>query len=74
MAMLNWLRFGLRAVVILGCILFLVRMVMAIFKIQKIPFEGFHYFDLWMIVIGLSLGTTLYSSPLLPMIIIPTGL
>ncbi|MCI1557628.1 MAG: ABC transporter permease [Pediococcus pentosaceus] len=65
MAMLNWLRFGLRAVVILGCILFLVRMVMAIFKIQKIPFEGFHYFDLWMIVIGLSLGTTLYSSPLL---------
>ncbi len=65
MAMLNWLRFGLKAVVILGCILFVVRIGMIILKRGKLPFEGIHYFDAWMAVVGIFLGITLYSSPLI---------
>lgn len=65
LAMLNWLKFGLKAVVILGCIFVVVRIGSIIFRVGKLPFEGIHYFDVWMIVIGIIMGRILFASPLI---------
>jgi hypothetical protein len=65
LAMLNWLKFGLKAVVILGCIFMVIRIGMIIFKLGKLPFEGIHYFDVWMIAIGIIMGRILFDSPLI---------
>ena len=64
-AMLGFLRFGLIAVIVLGCIIEVVRIFFAFFHVGKTKLEGMHYFDIWMIIIGIILGHTLYESTLL---------
>lgn len=65
LAMLNLLEFGLKAVVIVGCIGLVVRVGLISFNRGKLPFEGIHYFDFWMLFLGIMMGRTLYLSPLI---------
>lgn len=64
-AMLGYLKIGLNAVIIFGCIVELVRIILSFFQKGKIKLEGMHYFDFWMLSIGLILAHTLFNSTLL---------
>lgn len=65
MAMFNQLNLGIQLVAFLGCSLFIIRMILLMFNIGRVRFEELHYFDVWMILLGLLLGKVLYASPLI---------
>lgn len=64
-AMLNLLPFALKAVILLGVGIEVVRIALLFFRRGQLAFEGIHYFDIWMLAIGIILGKVLYASPLL---------
>lgn len=64
-AMLHFLTIGMRGVVIFGDILFIIRLLIILLKKSKLAFEGLHYFDAWMILMGVILGRIIYQSPLI---------
>lgn len=65
LAMVGLLSFGIRSVVFVGCLFFLLRLIFIVLQIGKLPFEGIHYFDVWMVVIGLTMLHTLSQSILI---------
>lgn len=65
MAMFNQLNLGIQLVAFLGCSLFIIRMILLMLNIGRVRFEELHYFDVWMILLGLLLGKVLYASPLI---------
>lgn len=65
LAMVGLLSFGIRSVVFVGCLFFLLRLIFIVLQIGKLPFEGIHYFDVWMVVIGLTVLHTLSQSILI---------
>jgi hypothetical protein len=64
-AMVNALKLGLDLVPYLGCGFVGLRIILMLFKRGKLPFEGIHYFDAWMVGVGVIMGRILYVSPLL---------
>ncbi|WP_025023987.1 hypothetical protein [Companilactobacillus nodensis] len=64
-AMLKLLPFALNAVVIFGILIEVIRIVLLLVHKGHTKFEEMHYFDVWMMVIGIILGKTLVESPLL---------
>lgn len=65
LAMLNFLTIGMRGVIIFGAILFIIRLLIILRKKSKLSFEGLHYFDIWMVLMGIMLGRVIYRSPLI---------
>ncbi|WP_125766374.1 glycosyltransferase family 39 protein [Lapidilactobacillus wuchangensis] len=64
-AMVNLLNFALKGIVFLGICLVLVELVLTVTHHNQIKFEGLHYFDVWMLSIGIILGRVLWHSPLI---------
>lgn len=64
-AMVGLLRLGLTSVILIGCGFLLLRVISIIFQVGKLPFEGIHYFDVWMVIIGLTVLHTLSQSILI---------
>jgi hypothetical protein len=65
LALVGQLSLALKLVPALGILLFIVVLVRIFLRHQKINSTGFHYFDLWMIVIGGLMARILYASPLI---------
>jgi hypothetical protein len=65
LAMFGWLKFGMIAVTIVGCLFVVTRIVMIVLKKGKLPFEGMHYFDIWFVAVGLLMVRVLFESPLI---------
>lgn len=64
-AMVGLLRLGLTSVILIGCGFLLLRVISIIFQVGKLPFEGIHYFDVWMVIIGFTVLHTLSQSILI---------
>lgn len=64
-ALLKLLPMGLKVVTGLGLLFVLIRIGLLIFHRGQLDFEGLHYFDVWMLAIGIILGQVLYQSPLI---------
>lgn len=64
-AMFNYLRVGMRLVIILGACLFVFGLLMLFLKKSDVAREGLHYFDFWMFFFGIVFGIVIYNSPLI---------
>lgn len=64
-AMINCLNLALNGVVIFGLVLVVVNIGLVVLHHNRIEFEGLHYFDIWMLAIGIILSRVLWHSPLI---------
>lgn len=66
-AMMKLLNLGFRVVIGLGISFFIIRLILILFRGNRFRFkyEGIHYFDIWMVLLGLLMIRILYASPLI---------
>lgn len=64
-SMIGYMKVGIYTVAVIGWIFFIYRIILLIRRKGQLPFEGIHYFDVWMTAIGLIMVNLLYRSPLI---------
>lgn len=64
-AMVGLLRLGLTIVTLTGVLLLVIRLIDGFFGKGRLPFEGLHLFDFWMLGLGFSMANVLRHSPLI---------
>ncbi len=64
-AMVGLLRLGLAIVTVTGVLLLVIRLIAGFFGKARLPFEGLHLFDFWMLGLGFSMANVLRHSPLI---------
>ena len=64
-AMVGWLRVGIWVVTSLGVVLLMTRLILGYLGKVAFHYEGLHFFDFWMIFLGLVMALVLFRSPLI---------